>query len=100
MAIKLTIKLSGLAEKFINEMKSHDLTEADVISQSIGLLEEVWRTGRVALVKEDFFKNTFEKGNEMLPEYENILDFYYYVLTPDKMKKKQIVSRRGTETIL
>jgi len=87
MARKITIKLSGLAEKFIVEMGKQGLSEADVISQGLGMLEEVWRTNRVALVREEY-----KRGSEKLLQATNheskaeILEFFYQVQTPVSMK--------------
>lgn len=88
MAKTITIKLSGLAEKFINELRHEGLSEADVISQSIGLLEQVWRTNRVALIRKEYFQES--QSGELKERYsdERIIEFYYHLQTPREMKKR------------
>ena len=88
MAKTITIRLTGLAEKFINEMKNQGLNEGDVIAQGIGLLEEVWRTNRVALVTEDFWRNSREESENSKNLYndERVLEHYFHVQTPKSMQ--------------
>lgn len=87
MARTITIKLTGLAEKFISEMEKEGLNEADVIAQGIGILEEVWRTKRVALVKEEFWRST--QNRNIPPNYddERMLEHYFHILTPKSMQR-------------
>jgi|GEM_PF-4064943 len=91
MAKTITIKLTGLAEKFIEKMKSEGLNEADVISQGIGILEEIWRTNRVALVKEEFQTKSFQISDESpykdLYDSDKVLEHYYMIQTPKTLGK-------------
>ncbi|MCR8561441.1 hypothetical protein KXD93_27555 [Mucilaginibacter sp. BJC16-A38] len=90
MAKTITIKLTGLAETFINEMKKQGLNEADVIAQGIGLLEEVWRTNRVALVKESWRNKQEER---IVSDEEYILEHYFHIQTPESMKRQNDISK-------
>lgn len=83
MARTITLKLTGLAEKFIEEMEKQGLNEADVIAQGIGILEEIWRTNRVALVREDFQINARRYNDD-----EKVLEHYYHIQTPEMMKRQ------------
>jgi len=89
MAKTITIKLTGLAEIFIDEMKKQGLTEADVISQGIGLLEEVWRTNRVALVKEAFWRTSRQNVPDAFYNDERVLEHYFHVQTPKTMHQQE-----------
>ena len=88
MAKTITLKLTGLAEKFISEMKKQGLNEADVISQGIGILEEIWRTNRVALVKEEFWKRSRNYDNKY--DDHEILEHYFHVQTPISMQRENL----------
>jgi hypothetical protein len=80
----ITIRLTGLAEKFVSQMEKEGLTEADIIAQGIGLLEEVWRTKRVALVKEEFFRKS-----RFTNESEKVLEHYFHIQTPKSMEQEK-----------
>ena len=82
MPLKISIKLSGLAESFMSEMQKEGLNESDVISQAIGLLAEVWRTKRVALVKEEYLTN------KSLESYNGNIEHFFHIQTPDSMRPK------------
>ena len=103
MAKTVTIKLTGLAEKFVEEMKNQGLTEGDVISQGLGILEQIWRTKRVALVKESFWleNNGYPSSTETqinYPKDENVLEYYFHVQTPKSMTPDHI--EIGPRTII
>ncbi len=92
MSKTVTIKLTGLAEKFVDEMKSQGLTEVDVISQGLGILEQIWRTNRVALVKESFFLENSRNNDKTVEEDKyakdiNVLEYYFHVQTPKSMAR-------------
>ena len=82
MPLKISIKLSGLAESFMGEMQKEGLNESDVISQAIGLLAEVWRTKRVALVKEEYLTN------RSLESYNGNIEHFFHIQTPDSIRPK------------
>ena len=86
MPLKISIKLSGLAESFMSEMQKEGLNESDVISQAIGLLAEVWRTKRVALVKEEYLTN------KSLESYNGSIEHFFHIQTPDSMRPKPVGS--------
>ena len=81
----ISIKLTGVAETFMNEMERKGLNESDVISQGIGLLKEVLKTERVALIKPD---KDIEQNIKIMPSpltpdgiKEKIIEHYFYVQT-------------------
>lgn len=86
MPRSITIKLSGLAESFIDEMKKEGLDEADVIAQGIGLLQEVWRTGRVGLISEVAITRDSLFG---LTALEQVVSHLYRVQTPDSLRTRE-----------
>jgi hypothetical protein len=81
MARSITIKLTGLAEKFLTEMEKEGLNEADVISQGLGILAEVWRTNRVALVSQEF-RN---EQRQNLYDDSKFIEYYFHIQTPKSM---------------
>lgn len=55
MAITINLKLTGEAEKLIKELREKKgMTDADIIARALGLLAQVWRTKRVAMVGQDY----------------------------------------------
>lgn len=77
MAKTIHIRLTGLAESFMNEMTKEGLTEEDVISQALGIMAEVWRTGAVARVN---------RQEQLIKGSDSSVDFYYGVQTPSGTK--------------
>jgi hypothetical protein len=90
MAKTITIKLSGLAEDFMNKMREEGLNEADVIAQGIGLMEEVWRTGRVALLREDSGPQAAPAPSWSAPgDTAQMVQHYYHIRTPASMNRRE-----------
>ena len=52
MAKVIHLKLTGKAESFIEDMKKQGLNEQDVFAKALNVLEDIWKTKRVALIKE------------------------------------------------
>lgn len=52
MPERVDVRLSGKAKKLMNELRAQGLGEREVIARALGLLEEAYRTGRVARVDE------------------------------------------------
>lgn len=99
MSRTITIKLTGLAEKFISEMEKEGLNEADVIAQGIGILEEVWRTNRVALVKEEFWRNSQDRNSPQYYDDDRMLEHYFHILTPKSMQRENLNLNTNTSNI-
>jgi hypothetical protein len=81
MGRSITIRLTGLAEKFLTEMEKEGLNEADVISQGLGILAEVWRTNRVALVSQEFSNEQRQSSYDN----SNFIEYYFHIQTPKSM---------------
>lgn len=82
MSRKVTIKLSGLAEKFMDEMRKQGLSDEDVISQALGLMAEVWKSQTVAKIKPGFRKQDVDA-----------IEYYYLIQTPESFEKRPAEER-------
>jgi hypothetical protein len=83
MSKTITIRLTGLAEKFIDKMKKQGLNEADGLPKALIYSKKVWRTNRVALIKEDFWKATRQNlDSNSTYEDDRIIEHYFHIQTP------------------
>jgi len=54
MATTVHLRLTGQAEEFLNLMRNNGFSERDVIAKALGVLHEVWASGRVARLKRGY----------------------------------------------
>ena len=48
----MRLRLSKQAEKFVEALEAEGLTEQDVVGKALYLLQQVWETGRVAMLND------------------------------------------------